>query len=100
MSGSHKNSEWNNGSGFSFNRHVYIPVDGKVIKDWKLKMIFSAPVFDVETYVVNSEKVDDTTYIFTPMNSNPLNLNQDPWVFNFLAKSNVAGTDLTVIFCM
>lgn len=101
VSGSHKNSEWRDGDKYKFNRHVYIPIDGRTIQNCSIELTFTAPVSDIEAWVVNTEKVGDgLTWRMTPINSNPLNTAQDPWIFNFLGRSDTAETDVSVTFCM
>ena len=100
QSGSHKNSEWQDGGGFKFNRHIYIPIDGRTIENWKLILDFSAPITSIEAWVVDVNEISPTKFEFTPKNPGPLNTNQDPWIFNFLGTSTQKDSDLTVTFCM
>ena len=87
QSGSHKNSEWQDGGGFKFNRHIYIPIDGRTIENWKLILDFSAPITSIE-------------FEFTPKNPGLVNTHQDPGIFSFLRISTQKDSDLTVTFCM
>ena len=100
VSGSHKNSEWQVGGGFKFNRHIYIPIGGRTIQNWHLRLRFTAPITEIEVFVVSAERIDDFNWIFRPLDSNPLNTNQDPWIFNFLGISTEAESDVEVTFCM
>ena len=54
-------------------------------------------MFDIETFVVDAEKISDKTWIFTPKSGT--NPTQDPWIFNFLGRSTEAGSEVTVEFC-
>ena len=100
VSGSHKNAEWLDGDKYKFNRHVYIPINEQIIQNWSLTLTFTDPVTDIEAWVVTTEQVDEFTWTMKPTNSNVLNSAQDPWIFNFLGRSAVADTDVTITFCM
>ena len=57
-SGSVKKSEWQEGSGYKFDQHVYIPLGGQSVTDWEILLKFSEPVHLITVWVVKAEKVD------------------------------------------
>ena len=101
-SGSIKNSEWQDGSGYKFNRHIYIPLNGRTVADWEILLEFTDPVYDLEVWVVKADKIDQDGRLwkFKSLDGQPKSVTEDPWVFNFLGKSVRPGSDLEVMFCV
>lgn len=102
VSGSIKNAEWQQGSNYKFNRHVYIPLNGATVTNWEILLEFSDPVFDIEVWTVKSSMVDQEGRLwkFTSLNDQPKSVTEDPWVFNFLGQSAKPGSTLEVSFCV
>ena len=102
VSGSIKNAEWQQGNNYKFNRHVYIPLNGRTVTNWEILLEFSDPVFDLEVWTVKATKIDQEGrhWKFTSVDNQPKSVTEDPWVFNFLGQSAKPGSTLEVSFCV
>ena len=45
-------------TGYKFNRHIYIPLNGQTVKNWEILLEFSAPVNDIEVWTVKPTQID------------------------------------------
>ena len=45
-------------TGYKFNRHIYIPLNGQTVTNWEILLEFSDPVHDIEVWTVKPTQVD------------------------------------------
>ena len=45
-------------TGYKFNRHIYIPLNGQTVTNWEILLEFSDPVNDIEVWVVKATQID------------------------------------------
>ena len=45
-------------TGYKFNRHIYIPLNGQTVTNWEILLEFSDPVHDIEVWTVKPTQID------------------------------------------
>ena len=45
-------------TGYKFNRHIYIPLNGQTVTNWEILLEFSYPVHDIEVWTVKPTQID------------------------------------------